>query len=124
MARINDPNNPDIRSQGTIGGYALKRIEEIAQAGMFFYELEHAASGARHIHLSNDDRENTFGVVFKTVPRDSTGVAHILEHTVLCGSETCKYRVVLQMARCPRISWTWATCSPASSRSEAHVCRN
>jgi Zn-dependent M16 (insulinase) family peptidase len=58
---------------------------------MIFYELEHADSGARHIHLSNDDRENTFSVAFKTVPKDSTGVAHILEHTVLCGS--AKYPV-------------------------------
>ncbi len=91
MDRINDPNNPGIHAQWTFGGYVVNRIQELTEAGMFFYELEHAASGARHIHLSNDDLENTFAVVFKTVPKDSTGVAHILEHTVLCGSE--KYPV-------------------------------
>ncbi|MFZ5563607.1 MAG: insulinase family protein, partial [Thermodesulfobacteriota bacterium] len=37
-------------------------------------------------HVANRDRENAFSVAFKTVPRDSTGVAHILEHTILCGS--------------------------------------
>jgi Zn-dependent M16 (insulinase) family peptidase len=48
--------------------------------------LEHTLTGARHTHISNKDKENTFSVAFKTVPSDSTGVAHILEHTVLCGS--------------------------------------
>ncbi len=91
MDQKKDYNNPGIDLQWSFGGYTVKRIEEIAEAGIFFYELEHAASGARHIHLSNDDRENTFAVAFKTVPKDSTGVAHILEHTVLCGSE--KYPV-------------------------------
>ncbi|MCG8552243.1 MAG: insulinase family protein, partial [Desulfobacterales bacterium] len=47
---------------------------------------------AVHIHIANEDKENTFGVFFRTVPTDSTGVAHILEHTVLCGSEKYKVR--------------------------------
>jgi Zn-dependent M16 (insulinase) family peptidase len=82
-----DPNNPDIQLHGQYHGYTVTRIAEIAETGSFFYELEHRATGARHIHISNQDRENTFGVAFKTVPKDSTGVAHILEHTVLCGSD-------------------------------------
>ena len=51
-----------------------------------YYDLVHSATGARHVHLSNADSENTFSVAFKTVPQDSSGVAHVLEHTVLCGS--------------------------------------
>ena len=43
-------------------------------------------TGARHVHLANDDTNNAFMVVFPTRPHDSTGVAHILEHTTLCGS--------------------------------------
>ena len=43
--------------------------------------------GARYVHLKSDDKENCFMVAFKTIPEDSTGVAHILEHTVLTGSE-------------------------------------
>jgi len=82
-----DPNNPDIQLHGQYHGYAVSRIAELAETGSIFYELEHRATGARHIHISNQDRENTFGVAFKTVPKDSTGVAHILEHTVLCGSD-------------------------------------
>jgi hypothetical protein len=50
-------------------------------------EYRHAATGARHLHLAASDTNNAFLVAFLTVPQDSTGVAHILEHTVLCGSE-------------------------------------
>jgi presequence protease len=46
----------------------------------------HRKSGAQIFHLANDDRENFFAFAFATLPGDSTGVAHILEHTVLCGS--------------------------------------
>jgi Zn-dependent M16 (insulinase) family peptidase len=44
-------------------------------------------SGAELFHVLNDDPENLFGFAFATAPEDSTGVAHILEHSVLCGSE-------------------------------------
>jgi presequence protease len=69
-----------------IKGYQIQRVVWIETIRSHFYALEHIRTGARHIHIENDDRENTFAVAFKTVPQDSTGVAHILEHTVLCGS--------------------------------------
>ena len=47
----------------------------------------HEASGAEVFHLANEDPENMFAFAFATYPEDSTGVAHILEHTVLSGSE-------------------------------------
>ncbi|KGE05095.1 insulinase family protein [Pseudohaliea rubra] len=47
----------------------------------------HRETGALHYHLASDNPENVFLVAFRTVPEDSTGVAHILEHTALCGSE-------------------------------------
>ncbi|MBF0453555.1 MAG: insulinase family protein [Magnetococcales bacterium] len=47
----------------------------------------HKQTGARHLHLASEDAHNAFLVAFLTVPEDSTGVAHILEHTALCGSE-------------------------------------
>ncbi|MCP4133611.1 MAG: peptidase M16 [bacterium] len=82
-----DKNNPDIREGVRINGYEVKRVVDVKESGFFFYELEHTATGARHVHISNDDKENTFSAAFKTVPPDSTGVAHILEHTALCGSK-------------------------------------
>ena len=82
-----DPNNPGVQPNCQYHGYEVNRIAELQESGALFYELRDPASGTRHVHISADDRENTFGVALKTVPNDSTGVAHILEHTVLCGSE-------------------------------------
>lgn len=59
------------------------RVESLDLA---FEEYVHAATGARHFHLGADDDNNAFLVAFLTVPQDSTGIAHILEHTSLCGS--------------------------------------
>ncbi len=75
-----------IQSGDRIGGYRVERVESIAELDLTLVALVHPASGARHLHLANADTENTFSVAFKTVPADATGVAHILEHTVLCGS--------------------------------------
>ena len=69
-----------------IGGYEVIRVVPLENLSATLCELRHPGTGARHIHLASEDKENTFAVAFKTVPTDSTGVAHILEHTVLCGS--------------------------------------
>ncbi len=87
MSKFVDSRNSDFRQGEQVGNYAVKRVVPLEQIRSFFYDLEHINTGARHIHISNEDAENTFSVAFKTVPVDSTGVAHILEHTVLCGSQ-------------------------------------
>ncbi len=87
MSNNTDPNNPAIRPGDAMGDHKVLRVAPLTHVNAFFYELEHGPTGARHAHISRADRENTFAVAFKTVPRDSTGVAHILEHTALCGSE-------------------------------------
>ena len=51
------------------------------------YLLEHKKSGARVVLMDNTDDNKTFYIAFRTPPKDSTGVAHIMEHSVLCGSE-------------------------------------
>ena len=53
--------------------------------------LRHKKSGARIAVIANDDDNKVFYIGFRTPPEDSTGVPHIIEHTVLCGSE--KYPV-------------------------------
>ena len=58
-------------------------IEDIHAEG---YLLRHRKSGARIMLLKNDDENKVFNIAFRTPPADSTGVAHILEHSVLCGS--------------------------------------
>ncbi len=67
-------------------GFKLERSKHIPALNLTFEEYSHT-SGARHYHLANDSIENVFMVAFRTVPDDSKGVAHILEHTALCGSE-------------------------------------
>ncbi|GAA5103224.1 insulinase family protein [Wohlfahrtiimonas larvae] len=55
-------------------------------------EYVHNETKAKHFHIASDDTNNTFLVGFLTVPQDSTGVAHILEHTALCGSKNYPVR--------------------------------
>ncbi len=86
MTLPSDPNNPGLKIGDTLSGYRIDRITHLPELDAVCYRLAHIATGARHVHISIKDQENTFGVAFKTVPTDSTGVAHILEHTVLCGS--------------------------------------
>ena len=83
--------NQHIAPGEIICGYEVRRVRYLPGIDLTFYELLHLGTGARHVHLSCPDTDNCFSVAFKTVPRDSTGVAHILEHTVLCGSR--KYPV-------------------------------
>jgi Zn-dependent M16 (insulinase) family peptidase len=71
--------------------FTFKKVIKIEELQCVFYELEHNTSGAHVIHLANEDEENVFCLAFQTLPSDSTGVSHILEHTVLCGSK--KYPV-------------------------------
>jgi Zn-dependent M16 (insulinase) family peptidase len=68
-------------------GFELLERRHIATLNLEFQAWRHAATGARHYHLACDDDNNAFMVSFPTIPRDSTGVAHILEHTTLCGSQ-------------------------------------
>ncbi|WP_295799272.1 insulinase family protein [uncultured Microbulbifer sp.] len=64
---------------------------EIESLGVRVEEYRHRHTGAQHLHIAADNPENVFLVALRTVPQDSTGVAHILEHTALCGSD--KYPV-------------------------------
>lgn len=67
--------------------FELIRQKAVSSLNLLVEEYEHLPTRARHLHLHADDNNNAFLVAFSTVPQDSTGVAHILEHTVLCGSE-------------------------------------
>ena len=86
MGTIADSINPGLGTGDMIFGYRIEHVETLKEISAVFYALQHLETGAKHIHISNGDTENTFSVAFKTIPKDSTGVAHILEHTALCGS--------------------------------------
>lgn len=65
-----------------------KHIPEIASTAKLY---RHEKSGARLLSVVNSDENKVFGITFRTPPRTSNGIAHIMEHSVLCGSR--KYRV-------------------------------
>lgn len=67
--------------------YELLQQESIEDLNIEGYMFRHKKSGARVVILSNDDDNKVFTIGFRTPPADSTGVMHILEHSVLCGSE-------------------------------------
>jgi hypothetical protein len=71
--------------------FNLIRTQSIDALHVNIEEYEHIGTGAKHLHFASKNSENVFLVGLKTVPHDNTGVAHILEHTALCGSE--KYPV-------------------------------
>ena len=71
--------------------FTLLRQQMIPALNITVSEYRHQRTGATHIHMSADNAENVFLVALRTMPQDSTGVAHILEHTALCGSR--KYPV-------------------------------
>lgn len=67
--------------------FMVTRAIEIPELQCFLTEMVHIPTGAQVMHIGNDDPENLFCLSFQTLPNSSNGVAHILEHTVLCGSE-------------------------------------
>ena len=71
--------------------FSLKARRDIPEMQGTLWEMEHAKSGAKLAWLQRQDENMTFAVAFRTIPTDSTGVFHILEHSVLNGSR--KYPV-------------------------------
>lgn len=74
----------------TYHGFKLQSEEFINEIGSTARVFYHTKSGARLLHLENSDDNKMFSVTFRTTPQDDTGVAHILEHSVLCGSKKYK----------------------------------
>lgn len=81
----------NLTSPAAFPSFTLISSEEIPALGVSIAEYLHIKTGASHYHIASDNPENVFLVALRTVPKDSSGVAHILEHTALCGSE--KYPV-------------------------------
>jgi len=74
-----------------VTNFELVRTQEIKELNTEAKIYRHIPTGAEILSMENDDENKCFGIAFRTPPSDSTGVAHILEHTVLCGSR--KYPV-------------------------------
>ena len=70
-----------------IKAYEIIQQEELRGIRSRGYLLRHKKSGARVLLIENDDNNKVFSIGFRTPPADSTGVPHIMEHSVLCGSK-------------------------------------
>lgn len=71
----------------TLHGFTVLTQEPLPEIDGTAYTMRHDATGARLLYLKNDDENKAFSITFKTPPADDTGVFHILEHSVLCGSD-------------------------------------
>lgn len=70
----------------TVFGFTVTSKKTLTELDADAYVLHHRASGARLLYLACEDENKAFSIAFKTPPTDDTGVFHILEHSVLCGS--------------------------------------
>lgn len=80
-------NIKNVTALKPISGYTLVSDEYLSDVDSVGLVFRHDKSGARVCVVSNDDENKVFSIAFRTPPIDDTGVAHIIEHTVLCGSE-------------------------------------
>ena len=77
----------DLKIGEVYQGFTLIHSEQLQEVNSQAYMFKHLKSGARLLYLANDDENKVFSVSFRTPASDDTGVAHILEHSVLCGSK-------------------------------------
>ena len=77
----------DLEQVAASHGFTAVESEPVSEVEGVVHLMRHAASGARLMFIENDDANKAFSITFKTPAADDTGVFHILEHSVLCGSE-------------------------------------
>ena len=86
-----EKNFVDPRPELAVGtrhaGFVVTSVEPIPELSGVGYVMRHEATGARALWLACADVNRAFAISFKTPPADDTGVFHILEHSVLCGSD-------------------------------------
>lgn len=81
----------ELTTGSRLHGFAVRYVQPLPELHATLYRMEYEKNGADLVWLDRDDDNKTFSIAFKTIPQDDTGVFHILEHSVLCGSE--KYPV-------------------------------
>ncbi len=110
----------------TVHGFELIEERHIAEINSQARLYRHAKTGARLLSLENDDENKVFGVTFATPPEDSTGLPHILEHAVLCGSQTYPVKEPFKELRkgslntfLNAMTWPDKTVYPVASQNQA-----
>jgi hypothetical protein len=72
-------------------GFTVKEKKSVPELHLSAVLLQPDKTAADYLHVAREDKNNVFGIGFKTNPPDATGVPHILEHTTLCGSQKCVF---------------------------------
>ncbi len=80
-----------MKKNDVLHGFRVEYSQELTEIGATLWRMKYEKNGAELIWLERKDDNKTFAIAFKTIPADDTGVFHILEHSVLCGSD--KYPV-------------------------------
>lgn len=76
----------ELKMNQNYSGFAVNKDTFVKELNANVYTLEHTKTGARLLYVNSTDDNKVFSISFRTPPSDSTGVFHILEHSVLCGS--------------------------------------
>ncbi len=89
MRTFSFSDKPEVlyKANDTINGFVFKEVHELDLLRAVVYVLEHQKTGARLLHIHTGDPDNLLALAFRTPPYDDTGLPHILEYTVLCGSK-------------------------------------
>ena len=87
MAQASAESRLDLAPGTELHGFVVERAEQVPEIEGTAYIMRHRVSGTPLMWLANDDENMAFSIAFKTPPADDTGVFHILEHSVLCGSD-------------------------------------
>ncbi|MDR1636093.1 MAG: insulinase family protein [Treponema sp.] len=116
---------PLVKGQILASGFEVLELAELPELEALGIWARHRKSGAQVFHVYNGDTENLFAFGFPTAAEESTGVAHILEHSVLCGSRTYPCKDAFPLLEQGSLqtylnAWTFAdkTVYPASSVNE------
>ncbi len=87
MADLSQCPNATLKAGDELLGFKIEKVSSLPELRATAYEAIHRVTGAKILHLHTQDTENLYAITFRTPPADSTGVAHILEHSVLAGSK-------------------------------------
>ena len=76
----------ELKPGDALHGFTVKSVTELSDVKGRLVRMTYDKNGADLAWLDRDDDNKTFAIVFRTIPGDDTGVPHIIEHSVLCGS--------------------------------------
>ena len=109
----------------SLHGFTLTRLRDIPGTGAQLVEMVYDRTGTELVWYKSQEPNKLFNIIFKTLPQDSTGVFHILEHSLLCGSEKYPLKApFVELMKCTMntflnaITFRDKTMYPVSSRNE------